>query len=963
MANVERLINGSAFSPAQEGQQPGGAGPSSATLQIDPEVMKELEAFDQPPPKLEELQNLLNVTNYNLSDESSEEMEQGTPEEPSQEDTAGEENNVFEPQFRDIPTIETEAAAPEPEAPSAPEETAPIDLTGFGPAEESVPEGGGQTEELSDLLSQLSANPESDVSLPSEILPEETGIQGFPEEAAQIETPVSAEEFAFPSEEQPGIPSEPAPEMEFPDLGDFSQIESKTPSGMEPAMEMPESGNLEIPEFEIPSKDELMETPSDAETARAAAKSEFSDIEDHIKTFETPKAFEAPEILKSKKQQQTAFGMEIDQDKALKIRNRINKLSDGLLRKKVRYAIMEAKLPNDILQQLIAMLILNEDEDNIRSFVDKYISDASVAEEEPVQPAAEYGEKAPRRKVIYTEETKRAKEFKGDVQNVSKYFVLIIVIAIILGALFYRLIFIPSASNRYYERGLSDLKRTDYKSAEMNFKTANDRFGPDMKWHNIFASNYILLKQYDAAKKKYSDALLYDPIDKETIYNFAKFYKTYVYPPRYDEALRLYSRLLKRSPDNFEYLDKTGTTYIEWGDRTSDPNERTKLYDEAARLYQNYLAKKPKHVDSYFRLLDITIRQKQEKQIDDLYDAIDHINPNAVNVHTMTELAKFYTDRKRLDRSKLVLNKLIAANPSYDESYFEYARFLTINYDFPRAIKSITKAIQINPKSGKSYNLLGEIYFAYDKLPNNQVLAKEQFENAIKYSPNFYKPYANLGHIYFYNNMNFPEPEKALSEAYNNYKMAEQLMDKDTKDDLLSYNLGWLNYRYKLYNEAFNNFSDIYIDDPHNPILSFNLANIYFYLNNYKLALTEYDKAIDYFQALADRIDYINPELERHKEIYGQLTKSYNNRGVVFAELANGSKNPEYEKRALLDFYKAKDNASKINSIYNYAEYNIKYILNKGIKGRQPALDNELEKRTTLKKLIEEFQEKLINSL
>jgi tetratricopeptide (TPR) repeat protein len=185
------------------------------------------------------------------------------------------------------------------------------------------------------------------------------------------------------------------------------------------------------------------------------------------------------------------------------------------------------------------------------------------------------------------------------------------------------------------------------------------------------------------------------------------------------------------------------------------------------------------------------------------------------------------------------------------------------------------------------------------------------------------------------------------------------------KDFNLGYNLGWLYYKYSDYESAFNEFAQLYIGQPYNPVLSYDMANSYFYLKKYDLARVEYDKSIDYYQAMADRVAYINPESERHKEIYGQLSRSYNNRGVVNVMLSrqNPKNSAQYEQQALLDFYHAKDSANKINTIYNFAEYNIKFILNKAIKGRGPALDQDLPKRTSLQKLNDEYKENLIKSL
>jgi hypothetical protein len=153
------------------------------------------------------------------------------------------------------------------------------------------------------------------------------------------------------------------------------------------------------------------------------------------------------------------------------------------------------------------------------------------------------------------------------------------------------------------------------------------------------------------------------------------------------------------------------------------------------------------------------------------------------------------------------------------------------------------------------------------------------------------------------------------------------------------------------------------VDEPYNPVLSSVLGNVYYFLGKYTLSKVEFDKAIEYYQGLADNVRYINPGLARHQEIYGQLAKNYNNRGVVNNVLFQQTRVPDYEQKSLLDFYRAKDNMNKINRVYNFAEYNIKYILNRNIRNTKPVFDEEIVKRTTLQKLIEEFKANMITSL
>jgi len=784
---------------------------------------------------------------------------------------------------------------------------------------EAVEEKAAQEPNISEIISGISESAEPEFQLPEMPETEETPEFEFPDFKA--ESPLEpSEEIKIGEEIAPEIPITPEPEVKAEPV-----LPSETPGPEIPPVPGPEikaEVAPEIPPFTAP------ETP--------------------------PPEFKPP------------AQEEVGHDDALKIREKINNISDPILRKKVRQIILESRMPPDSLKQLMTMLLNDESEARIRTFVDSYLPEPAFRErEEPRKRPPSAG-----RRVIYTEEAKRVSEFRREFTGATRYFFSFVIFIIAFIIFLWQLVWIPYTAAIHYNRGLTYFKVFDYDHAEQEFEAgkhleSSKIGGPDLNWNSTYASNYIAQKQFDRAKKKYEDALGYNPYHTMTIYNYADFYKNVLYPPKYEEAIKLYGRLTNKWPDNFDYLDKIGITEIEWGDRTGDLSE----YSNANNLYESYVSKPShaRHVDSYFRLLDIALRFTNSINIDNYYDRIDFINKNAVNVHTLTDLARYYIDNRRLDRAKLVFNKMMPAKPAYDEAYYEHGRYLTLNLDYFNAMKEESNAIILNSRNGKAYNLLGEIYYAYkgDSDTNATVQAIKQFENSIQYAPNYYKPYANLGHIFFYNRLNFENPEDAYEKAFSYYKTANMLLEKDRTDDLLSYNLGWLYYKYNDNAGAFNEFSKLYVNDPHNPILSYNLGNIYYKSNNFSFAKIEYDKAIEYYQAIADRIGYINPDLNRHKEIYSQLARCYNNRGVTYAAMAKKYKKdaPEFEQNALLDFYKAKDDANKINVIYNNAEYNIKYMINRSISKNNPALDNELVKRTTLQRFTEEFRQKMISNI
>lgn len=955
-ANVERLINGSAFGPAGT-EDAASSGTAVNAEGISQDILGELSALDGPLPNIDEIQSHMQLTHY---DQPMEEEEIPSAPEAFQSEAQPEENapsDIFEPQFRTMPKFE-------------PEENSPAEETFPGMAPES-------DASLSDLFSELSGGetPAAGETLPEfnfEETAEIPAAEGMPGAGTAAEAPsMEMPDFNFDLGETSPSAEAPSSEASF-ELPDLSGFESPT-SGPTPEFNMEEPGmelgNLETPDFGEIGLPEAEKGETELH--------EFSDIQDQIPSFNAPKDTIRPDILKGQGGSfSTNVGMDLDPDKAVKIRNRINKIQNPLLRKKVREAFLNPHIPGDVTAQLSTMLLLGEDEPALEQFLKNTISDAAIErqEKEIREAATRTRENEPvRRKVVYTQETRKAQEFQQEFSHFSKIIFGIIAGSIIFGAVFMFTVWIPMVSDRAYVKGFKALEMQDSRSAEEYFTQGRKRGGPKLKWYNRYALEYIKQKDWTSAKKKFVEALEYNPLDEETIFNFAKYYKT-VYPPRHDEAVKLYERLMKKKPSEFSYLDKTAFTLVEWGDITTDTDLQTKLYVQANDLYEHYLSldRKGRFLPAYFRLLDIALRMKNESRIDTLYDTIDHINKKAVNFQTFTDLGRYYIDARRLDRAKKVFDKLMPFHPDQkkreevllaSDSWYEYARLLTLNMDYKRAIRAVEQSTNFNTNNGRAYNLLGEIFNINDSLPNNKVTALELFQTASRISPAYYKPYANMGHIYFYNNLNFQNPADAFSRAFENYKYAAAYITSDTKDDMLSYNLGWLYYEYKDYDAALESFARLYVDEPANPVLSYDLANIYYQKGMYELARAEYDKAIEYYQAIADKIGYINPGLERHREIFTQLSRSYNNRGLVFTQLAKRGRRQDNEQKALLDFYRAKDSANKIDMIYEFAEVNIKTMLNRAMKNRPWAFDSKLPMRTSLKKLLDEFREKMISTI
>ncbi|OHD57050.1 MAG: hypothetical protein A2Y33_08980 [Spirochaetes bacterium GWF1_51_8] len=1023
-APEEKAPEPKASSPAQPVQK------EETAEQLDQDTLDELAALDIAPPSLDELhrrfqsgggpqdliQDIMDENAEQLADDGEYEIEgedsgETQPDfnfdETSDFETSGEtsEQGELESEFSDIlGQLNMEDADKETAT------SKPVIDTGAPPLEPGgAPETGKDLSHDEAGLGDLHALfDDSHPDFPAET---ETGTSGaediqlgdFPsmEESAEPEMG-GFDESAF---EMPDFGAEESQDLKSsePDLSAF--MDKETPPSddlsalMEPEMGMPEEPSMDFGETSGEMPEFPMEEPSASEPSMdldmgmdMEGFGEAEEISEEPEAVPAQPSFTQKEYTQKPQQFSGENDIELDESKALRVRNRINMFEDTELRKKLRKIFIDKLLPRDLMEQLVAMLILEQPEQTVKYFIQDNVPEDKIHIDEELEERPEVP-KSKTRRVIFAEEARKAQEFQKELQNITKYAAILFGALLVGAILIWRLVWVPGNASRSYEEGIADLKKGDYVSAEAKFTEGENKGGPDLEWYNRFAIAYLEKNEYSLAEKKFQQALVEKPLDKLTVFNYSEFYKT-IYPKKFDKAVALLNSLKKKSPDEFDIIDRLGQTYIEWGDTLTEPAQQSKYYSEAAKIYQEFLDKNNKHVAAMFRQVDIAIREQDDELITYFLGRIKAADPKAIDVETLTHLAKYYNDKRMPKEAKEVLVNLIdyidqnlpkkdeAKKPSekdkkmfksaavpkeflYSEAYYEYARHLTLNMNFIDALIAASNSIILNNKNGKAYNLRGEIYYISEGLPGNIELAKREFETATNFAPYYYKPYANLGHIFYYNNLQFPDPSKSLDKALMAYKTARFYMPKNQKDFLLQYNLAWLYYREKSFEKASLELQDLYIDEPYNPILSYALGNAYFHTGKYSLAKTQYEKAIEYYDSIALKMGYINPELQRHIEIYSQLARAYNNKGVVnliYAYQYAGYKD-KYQQDALIDFYHAKNSANKIMVVYGQSEANIKYILNPAMKGQQPAFDDDIPMRTTLQDIIDEFRANLLKGI
>ena len=730
---------------------------------------------------------------------------------------------------------------------------------------------------------------------------------------------------------------------------------------------------------------------------------DFSNTEANINSLEipsssldTPTAYEEVDkslnfnIWDKQEKNNSSIDLELTQEQIFKIRYKINSFIDKDLRFKIREIIADPGSYAEIYKKLTSLLLIDVPESVIQNLLaqlnDTDLTDAyQLSEKTAIRSTFHAHDVADYQDSIYRLKT----EFFYNIKKYSLYGLVILLSGIIAWFGFAQ----PVRINSIFNKGLVEIQKDNFIEGEALFQQATAIAGkPVAEWFVKYADVYNNKNLITEAERKYLSAIAIEPQNITIATNVSSFY-TNLGPQYYSNAIAILEKVASYHPKKFEIWDDWGSLLINYSDFfIDDRDKQTELLYRAADVYQQYIGENPKDAAPYYRMVDIYIRIGNKDQVDLILGLITELNPKYINLSMMNQLAKYYTDQRELTKAERVLRQITPMLDQYynkvpelqklmnqyynidpleisnilSSSYYEFARYKMLSYDAKSAGVLLTNSISFNPNHGENYNLLGELYlYSPSHESDKLVQAKKLFDQALAVNPENYKSHINLGHMYYMWDTEFGDVGQAHDTAAFHYRVAKSIMPDSIKNNLLSYNYGWLEYQNDNPKEAIDSWSEIYKETPSNPVLSYALGSALYKIGNPQLAQMELTKAADTFQVLKDNIPQPDLNNNRHTEIYTQLAKTYNNLGVINANFgaANNARKDYFDSQALLNFYSAQNISDQLNTIYSTTEYNIGVITRPNIRNRQTIFDDAIPKQTSIENPKSEFNKLLLQNI
>ena len=410
-----------------------------------------------------------------------------------------------------------------------------------------------------------------------------------------------------------------------------------------------------------------------------------------------------------------------------------------------------------------------------------------------------------------------------------------------------------------------------------------------------------------------------------------------------------------------------------------------------------------------FKMMQIEIQRDNRQEVDRIAGEVQRRFPKAVDEEVQTELSRYYIGKDYLTSVReLLLRVLHKKNITYPfpPAYYAYAEYYravgnsslqedylqaAINAEQNRILPSVwnfrdrtlvswtdygAKKIpfvktgrqgasesqnQLRVETGfekrellfpwdsrdrtllsLAYNDIGEIY-AGRSTYEDAAQAIGYFTKSIEENPGNARALFNLAQMYFYRVKDYKSAKKYYVTfermQHNGFTYGDLVND-------LNYNLGFILYSERKFNEALKKWSDLSVVMPDNPHVSSALGNTFLHLGSYRAALGEFLMLSEVYDHLVEGLGEIKPWRDYHKRILLESAAVHNNLGVAYYKLAeetaDENQKREYEKKALLALYKAGELADLMGGERGAIQYNIQKIIHPNVARGDMAINDEL---------------------
>ncbi|MBP5448657.1 MAG: hypothetical protein J6Y01_00905 [Spirochaetales bacterium] len=550
---------------------------------------------------------------------------------------------------------------------------------------------------------------------------------------------------------------------------------------------------------------------------------------------------------------------------------------------KIAQQIVSGKFSDEQLKPLIDALVNKEKVVNVLRIYEKITGDTSLARVRSKKMSGhDFNEQ--KKSLSY--------QFKKNILPIISRLALIMIVLLSLILLYVKIIDPTFRASHYYKVGKQNITENKFDNVEPYFEEAyklQPRYGQVLDYARL----YRTAKRYKAAEVKYDNAYHLKP-SKPLAMEMADFYREM---KDYGTAVRRYEDLKAIDDTDEDVLIGLGRTHLDWA------SADRKHLETAKNIFQDVIDMNDKNKDAVFYMMDIAIREGNDRNVMKYYNYIDKNFENKKvedkYIDAYLDLADFMLKTKRYDEMQDILDKTSKNSktkmmPGQEYTLSKLKKALNVNDEERVHLNNVLKlfnyiktAAPLEYNTKESLSLLSDTYNALgenaDKFSRGSIEAEQNYIKATQINPLNGKAFYNLGNY----ELNYKATKNALESAKNNHKNAEKL---GFSNDRLNFNLGWIAYKQQDYKESFRRLKPLANKSEDNSNLKLFLGTVYYKMGNYDYAEAYLKENFDHFINLKQIHYPLDMELNDDRQIAEMLVNCANNLGAVYHKKYQRSK-------------------------------------------------------------------------
>jgi tetratricopeptide (TPR) repeat protein len=496
--------------------------------------------------------------------------------------------------------------------------------------------------------------------------------------------------------------------------------------------------------------------------------------------------------------------------------------------------------------------------------------------------------------------------FRENILPIVRVLLLSLAVLGLLGFLGYRYVYRPLYANYLYRQGYSQIDKERYRMANDSFDKATSIWA-FKNWFFRYADGFTEKQQFQLAAEKYEQLLRNFPRDRRGKIAYASLLTFHL--AGYERADKLLGEVLAEDMKDYDALLARGDNYLEWA------QEDESRYAEARFAYASIIDFYGERDEVLMRMLRYFIRTDKFDETRTLKAYLDEkrnlrVDPE-LYASIYAELAGYWIDKGNYNSVPDMLFKAMERKMNEPNIHYQLARYYRYVQDPMEEETALKAAIELLEKMQPldkqhlfmlidSYNRRGETFWRREEYLD----AEAYFQKAIAriedaqgrrifgQREEFGLVYKNYGDLYYYVSRDLEPALDLYLKALNNRY--------ETPD--LNYKIGYIHYAADRYEDALLAFSKVVDQRPSNVNALYGLANSLYQRGYYSSAQGYYLRLLNLLESREERIPYLqiyeNPE---HNALVEYIMKVYNNLGVTLKQLADRSRDPEKESKALVN--------------------------------------------------------------